>query len=373
MQLCSEVDRIIQTGPLLPLPMLPLPRTAHLSFPPTCPLQLDLPTFKPHALLRGGNRQTLVGNLLAGTVSTYTAEQHVIPVSHGDAIVLHDDCPDDWQPGDRSVLLVHGLAGCHESGYMARTADKLNAAGVRSFRMDMRAAGAGADLAQLPYHCGCTEDVLQACRAIERLCPDSPLTVVGFSLGGNIILKMLGEHADDLPATIALAIGINPAIDLTVCHENLSRRRNHIYNRFFVRMIWEQVRARPKLKLPPGMLPESFLPGNVKEIDDCFTRTVWGFDSLEEYHTIGSALPWLSEIRVPTIALASADDPMIPVQLFRNLPNTSNLRVHIAPSGGHLGFIGKGGVDADRRWMEWRIVDWVLATSARRHVLRRAA
>ena len=98
-----------------------------------------------------------------------------------------------WQPADRSALLIHGLGGCHDSGYMQRIAHKLNARGVRVFRMDLRGCGAGMGLARLPYHSGRSEDARAALAAIARICRNSPTTLVGFSLGANMSLKLLGE------------------------------------------------------------------------------------------------------------------------------------------------------------------------------------
>ncbi len=100
-------------------------------------------------------------------------------------MILHDDCPDEWQPRDRVALMIHGLAGCHESGYMQRIAHKLSTRGVRVFRMDLRGCGAGQELASLPYHSGRSEDAVAALEEIAEIAPDSPVTLVGFSLGGT--------------------------------------------------------------------------------------------------------------------------------------------------------------------------------------------
>ena len=93
--------------------------------------------------------------------------------------------------------MIHGLAGCHQSPYMRRIAAKLNAGGIRTFRMDLRGCGAGALLARLPYHSGQSADAAAALETIAGICPGSPATLIGFSLGGNIALKLVGER---LPA-----------------------------------------------------------------------------------------------------------------------------------------------------------------------------
>ncbi len=97
----------------------------------------SLPPFRPHPLVRGGHAQTLAGYYWPGK-HLYQAKHHRLTLDDGDIIVLHDDCPPDWKPGDRAVLLMPGLAGCHQSGYLVRTVAKLNAKGIRTFRLDHR-------------------------------------------------------------------------------------------------------------------------------------------------------------------------------------------------------------------------------------------
>src|SRR5689334_21883664 len=120
---------------------------------------IEFPAFKPHPLLRSGHAQTIVGSLLGGWLPKYAATQHVVPLDDGDAILLHDDCPASWKPGDRTALFVHGLCGSHGSPYVARAAHKLQARGVRTFRMDLRSHGLGAHHAVQIGHAGRSGDV----------------------------------------------------------------------------------------------------------------------------------------------------------------------------------------------------------------------
>ncbi len=121
--------------------------------------------------MASGHAQTLAGVYLPAGRYPYRARQHRVALADGDQLVLHDDRPDAWQAGDRAALLIHGLAGCHTSGYMQRIAHKLSARGVRVFRMDLRGCGAGQGLARWPYHSGRTEDAVAALEAIARLRP----------------------------------------------------------------------------------------------------------------------------------------------------------------------------------------------------------
>src|SRR6185503_5250573 len=149
--------------------------------------------FRPHALLRNPHAQTCFTAFWPGALPLYRAQQHVILTTHEDQFVLHDDKPAVWREGDRAVLLIHGLGGCHRSAYVVRMAEKLTARGVRTFRMDMRGCGVGERLAKQPGHAGRSEDVAAAVEFLRKTCPGSKLVAVGFSLGGNLLLKWLAD------------------------------------------------------------------------------------------------------------------------------------------------------------------------------------
>jgi predicted alpha/beta-fold hydrolase len=283
----------------------------------------------------------------------------------GDIVALHDDCPLGWQDSDLTAFLVHGLAGTSQSGYMRRVAGKLTAKGVRVFRMDLRGCGAGSGLARLPYHPGRSQDGLWALRFASDLCPRSPMAFVGFSLGANLGLKMLGELRHALPPNLRRAIAINPPLDLERSAIALERFFTRIYNARFVKCLLRQVELSPKLIRRNAVLRFGKRLRKIREFDDYYTRAVWGFSSVSEFYADGSAAAWLNQITVPTLILAAADDPIVPHAVFQNAPRSAQVRLHITKTGGHMGFISRRGVDQDRRWMEWRVVDWVTAEEPR--------
>ena len=319
--------------------------------------------FKPHHLLRSGHAQTLAGAFLPWRRTTYRAVQHRITLPDGDTLIIHDDCPATWEPGDRSVLLMHGLAGCHLSGYMIRVSSRLFERGIRTFRLDLRGSGAGAGLARRPYHAGCSDDVLHVIRFVQQLCPESSICPIGFSLSGNVLLKLLGEAPERVPEAVGRAMVLNPPIDLRGCVKELGRFVNRIYDRHFVSQLHRNLMAR-KRSLPGVEIPDPFQPKRLYDFDDQYTAPVAGFDSADDYYARCSAAQFLSGIIVPTLILTARDDPLVPVASFEQARCSDSVVVHVAEGGGHLGYVARSGSDPDRRWMDWRIVDWVTAPSS---------
>ena len=325
---------------------------------------IEFPEFHSHSLLKGGHRQTLAGFLFRGVGYSAGREQHSIDLPDGDRLILHDDQPALWPIDGPVALLLHGLAGCHGSAYMVRVGAKLNARGVRVFRLDHRGCGAGTELARFPYNAGRSEDVRAAFQRIRAICPGSASAIVGFSLSGNMLLKMLGEDgaaasdagSDNSSPTCAVAV--NPPVNLALCGEALRRRENRLYERHFVKLLGKQVEQRVS-RFPDAPRPTwSSLPIRLRDFDDGYTAPASGFDGVEDYYARCSGEQFVESIRTPTLVLTARDDPLIPVDSFESL-STEHVAVVIAPHGGHLGYIGQRNGDPDRRWMDWRIVDWL--------------
>lgn len=323
-------------------------------------MKLDaFPPFEPHPLLWNGHLQTLGALLFARSRSRGSGRQHWVALEDGDQIVLHDDRPRGWHAGDRTALLIHGLAGCHQSAYMERIATKLNQRGVRTFRMDLRGCGAGARLARYPYHSGRSEDAGAALAYIARVCPDSPTTLVGFSLGGNIALKLLGELGGEGMGNLDNAIAVSPPADLAACVAAIRRPANRLYEQQFVALLVRLVRQRRGLVPDAPTVEFTRWPRSLPEFDDVFTGPVCGFGTAENYYRRCSSAPLVSRIRIPTVILAARDDPMVPAEVLEGLRLSSSVRLRLTRHGGHLGYVGRRRADGDRRWMDWRVVDWV--------------
>lgn len=315
------------------------------------------PDFVPHPLVRGPHLQTIFGSLAGATRIAYSATQHIVDLDDQDQVVVHDDCPAIWRQGNRVALLLHGVSGSHASPYLVRAAARLSAVGVRVFRLDMRGCGAGAGLADRPGHAGRSEDVAAVLSAIAKVCPASPVTLVGYSMGGNIALKLLGESGNAPPPQLDRAIVVAPPIDLAVCCARIERGFNRVYQRNFVGRLVAQVRRRRRFSKAVAAIPLEPLPRRMSDFDDRFTAPLSGFQGVDDYYRRCSSAPLLASIRIPTLVITAANDPLVPVELFDQHPRSDAVELHVSPCGGHLGYYGISGIDPDRWWLDWRITD----------------
>ena len=277
-----------------------------------------------------------------------------------DQLVLHDDASETWRRGDPVVLLVHGMCGSSESSYMQRVSRKLTARGRRTFRLNLRGCGAGSGLAQLPYHAGRSEDVQATTEVIRRLAPGSPLSAAGFSLGGNILLKWLGEQAQfgaTVPVTRAMAV--NPPVNLEACTDHVRLAGGGLYDRHFARLLYRHVRSTPHWQGRTALCRAARRPKRIIDFDELFTAPLAGYDSARHYYRECSAAPVIAQIEVPTLILSAKDDPLIPSHSLEGMDRSECVTLHIAEGGGHLGYIGRSGSDPDRHWMDWRVIDWL--------------
>jgi predicted alpha/beta-fold hydrolase len=312
--------------------------------------------FRPLLLLGNPHLQTVLGNWPVAPPPLVGRERHVL-LPDGDRLVLHDSMPRRWRPGGRIALLVHGLGGSHRSRHIMRMADALLARGLRVVRMDLRGVGRGAPWARKSYNGGCSDDVRAAAAEIHRENPDSPLVLVGMSLGGNIVLKLAGEARDRPVPGLERVAAVSPPIDLAGSAALLAERRNRFYEQFFIRNLLEQVRRQQRYfpDLPRVRFPS---PLTMRLFDDLYTAPRGGFADALDYYRRASALPLIHEINVPTLILTARDDPFVTAEPIAALAGRSPIEVHVTERGGHLGFLGRDGTGGIR-WAEWRVIDWI--------------
>ncbi len=319
------------------------------------------PPFRQHLLFRGGHLQTIASVRAVSGIELPTT-QHVVDVSGGDSIVVHDDCPVDWKPGDSSIVLFHGLCGCHGSPYMMRLADAFFRRGVRAFRVDMRGCGAASELAAQLTHAGRSEDVIQAIGFVANLTKDGKLGATGVSLGGNQLLRAVGRIGSGAEATpewmnrLERVAVVAPPIDLKRCSSNMERAILRPYNAYFIRILLSRAPKRVREREDFQEIVRRSKPRTLRELDDWFTAPLSGFADAAEYYDFASAKHVAAETKVPVLVLTSADDPMVPIACFTDgevaWPDSTQLVV--SPKGGHVGFIGRG----RQYWMDQVMLEW---------------
>lgn len=319
------------------------------------------PPFRPHRLLRGGHLQTIATAFQRPSPLLAAAAEHRVDLPDGDAVVLHDDRPATWRAGDPSLLLIHGLCGCHSASYMTRLADRFGRRGVRTFRMDMRGCGAAANLARRLTHAGRSDDVLEAIRRIASITGDGPIWAIGISLGGNQLLKGLGELGSgetSLGAAadrLVRAAAVSPPIDLAQCAARMQRLVLRPYNRYFIRALFKRIPPQVRASDAFARLDLRRLPRTLRELDERITAPLSGFTSADDYYHRSAAAPRVAANRVETLVLSAADDPIVPVACFKRAEWPRATHLEIAPSGGHVAFLARG---AQRCWMDECLGDW---------------
>ncbi len=323
----------------------------------------NCPPFRPFRLGRHAHLQTIAAVFLRGKPDQELATRQMVRLSDGDRLVIHDNRPMTWHPGDRIAIFLHGLCGSHASPYVARAARKLRATGVRTVRVDFRGFGDSALISRHHLYAGCSQDLRDVVQHVRQLSPTSQISLIGFSIGASIMLKTLGEWSSAYPKCVDSAVAVSPPIDLVHSCANLQNNGNRIYDHYFVSHLKANLTMRRRKVA--GLVDNNInpLPNRLVHFDDQFTGPVWGFRGARDYYEKCSSGPLLTQVQVPTIILASKDDPVVPFQMFSNWPMSSKINLVTTRRGGHLGFLGLHRADPDRHWMDWRICRWIEAVN----------
>jgi predicted alpha/beta-fold hydrolase len=318
---------------------------------------LEVPNFEPHPLLRGGHLQTLAGYLLPERKRPLRSTYHEIALDDGDRLSVLESVPSTWTGGSLSALLVHGLAGSARSPYVVRIACRFVELGIRVVRMNLRGAGAGFGAARGIYHSGRTADLRAVCEWMNVRAPMSPISLVGFSLGANLVLKLAAESASNPVSRLDSVVAANPPLDLVAACEQIRRRGNRLYDLNFVRLLRDEVR-RLHATFPDLGPADLTQVQSLYEFDDAYTAPRNGFTGARDYTQCSSG-PLLAQIEVPGLVVHAEDDPFVPAEPFRQFPFPPGLALELIPSGGHLGYISRHRWRGDNRWLDARLAAWL--------------
>ncbi len=279
----------------------------------------------------------------------YPVERRMYSTEPGVQVLVETQRPSEAPNGE--VVLVHGLEGSSDSGYMKSTAQAALEAGFAAHRFNLRSCGGTESFSTTGYHSGLTSDLLSFLRQLRRERP-GPTYLVGFSLGGNVVLKLAGELAEDGARLLSGVCAVSTPIDLTACVNRLERRGNFVYHLRFVRRLKRRIR-----RLAPGITGLETVR-TVREFDDRITAPAFGFRDATEYYTTQSCWQFLDRIRIPTLLIQAKDDPVIPFGVFERpeLFRNPNLRLLATEYGGHVGFISRR---PPRFWLGRVLIEWI--------------
>ena len=281
------------------------------SSPPTPPAS-EIPAFVPHPWIRGGHFQTIFARFWPWPRPKLDSTYAEVAVGDGERLSVLESIPPGWQANDPAAILVHGLGGCARSAYLVRVGKRLVERGrIRVVRMNLRGAGSGFGAARSYYHSGKTEDLRQVAAWLAHRAPGSAITLVGFSLGANLVLKLAGEAATDPVAQLAGVVAANPPIDLERCCRAIQEPRNRIYDRNFVRLLRTDV-GRLHARFPELGTLDLNSARSLLEFDELYTAPRNGFLHARDYYERSSANRWIAQIQVPGLIVAALDDPFIP-------------------------------------------------------------
>jgi hypothetical protein len=272
-----------------------------------------------------------------------------------------------WQPqpaAHPALIALHGLEGSSSAHYMRGIADKAFAKGFNVVLLNQRNCGGTEHLAASLYHSGLTQDADHVLRALasEGI---GRVVVAGYSLGGNLALKLAGDYGDAPPAELRGVCAVSPVLELAACVRALEKRQNFVYQWNFVRGL--KARMRRKALTHPGQYPVMRLAEvrSVRQFDELFTAPHFGFAGADDYYHRASAMRVIDRIRVPALIITAEDDPFVPVAPFRDARLTGNdhIRLIVTPHGGHCGFVADATAEDDGYWAERQVVEFA-ATQA---------
>ncbi len=328
-----------------------------------------VPPYRPPGWLPGGHAQTIYPRFLPRDPLPYRRERWESP--DGDFVDL------DWNASsipsaDKTpiVILFHGLEGSSQSHYALALMQNLLDAGRLGVVVHFR--GCSGELNRLPraYHCGDSDEIDWILRRFKATYPDRPLCAAGVSLGGNALLKWLGERESAAADVLHAAAAVSCPFDMSACGHHLAHGFNRIYTQHFLRTLKHF--AGEKLRRHPGLFDELRMrgAGTLHEFDDIVTAPLHGFASADDYWRRASSKPWLGGIRVPTLLINARNDPFMPDGVLPDKQQVSStVALEYTRAGGHVGF-ATGPFPGRLNWLPQRLLHFF--TNGKTATARRA-
>jgi uncharacterized protein len=321
--------------------------------------------FRANRWLRGGHVQTIASFLLPRKIHLPPAEERLVEVAPG----INVRCWCYWHSADAeerrsalTLIAVHGLEGSSDSQYMVGVARNGLAAGANVVLMNQRNCGGMDECAPTLYNSSLSGDVAAVARHVIERDGISRFALIGFSMGGNLVLKLAGEWGGHGPGEFRSVAAVCPAMDLAVSADTLHEPANRIYEYYFLMQLFR--RWRRKAKLFPNDFDVTRMRGvsSLRLFDDRITAYYCGFQGADDYYARAAAANVVGQITVPALIIHAANDPFIRIQAEtrRRIEANPHIAFIETADGGHCAFLGEKNSDPsdDGRWAEREVVEF---------------
>lgn len=319
-------------------------------------------TYSPPRFLSGGHLQTLYASLVRRVDFPYDRRER-IETPDDDFLDLDwaestSSAAPETEEGRRVTVLVHGLEGSTDRTYMRGMARALVRRGWDVCALNLRSCSGEMNRQVTSYHSGKTEDLaLVIAHVLDQ--GYSTIALVGFSLGGNITLKYLGERGPDLDDRIRRVVTVSVPVDLKASLHQISRLRNWHYTQYFLRSLRRKIRTKAE-QHPDAVHTEPLEDvRTLRDYDEAYTAPLHGFRDADDYYVRASSKPLLANITVPTLLVNAANDPFLTASCYpRAIARTHDwLELEVPESGGHVGFVSFN--DEGEYWSERRAASFL--------------
>ncbi|WP_420635236.1 YheT family hydrolase [Candidatus Palauibacter sp.] len=311
----------------------------------------NIPSFETAAGLRNPHLQTVVSRIVRSRKEPRYSRTR-LDTPDGDFVDL-----DVWPGPDEPVgvcLLLHGLEGSARSGYMMSTSEALAAGGIQAVALNFRSCSGEPIRLPRAYHSWQTDDIERALTWLSERYPGVPRTSVGFSLGGNALLNLLGRDQGD--SGLVAAVVVSVPYDLSASATVLDRGPIRLYGRRFLRSLRSKAREKAA-RFPEIVVPEAASARTLREFDDLLTAPLHGFRDAADYYERCSSGQFVGSVTIPVLLIHSRDDPLAPVASMplETIRRRPNLSLHLTERGGHVGFLDRRLGTGPGGWLEQSI------------------
>lgn len=314
--------------------------------------------YKPPWYLRNRHVQTMYPSLFR-KVEGVRYTRHRLDTADDDFIHLDVSLAGD-RPARHAVMVVHGLGGHSRRAYIRGMIKAFNDVGRDGFAFNFRSCGGEMNRQLKFYHSGDTADLHTAIKYIISTYGYESIGLTGFSMGGNVIVKYLGEQGENLAAAVRAATVFSVPCDLDASCIQLDRPKNVIYLKRFLRMLHRAIKA--KMELFPEQLNDDAFTSirKLRDYDNYYTAPLHGFENAGDYYRKSSCLSFIPRVTIPTLMVNAKNDPFLapscfPLELARE---HSRFFLETPKSGGHVGFIEFN--DREQYWHEKRAIRFIL-------------